>query len=401
MLRELKKDHHITYLTLDDGSGGPTAHDKAFEYAHDIITVPHQTSTKFSFKFYLELILNLVSGMPYALQKYVSVEMRHKVSSLAVSKNFDILICDFLASAVNLPSAINIPTLLFQHNVEAMIWRRHFEVAENRFQKSYLKMQWKRMIEYERKLCKNVDWIVAVSKHDAETIQRAYDVRSISHVGTGVDVDYFSQDPDDISKGPEIVFTGSMDWLPNDDAVRWFLSEILPRIQERLPEASFSIVGREPSRSLVEYSRSKKGVTITGTVPDVRPYLSNAKTYVVPIRIGGGTRLKIYEAMAMGLPVVSTSVGAEGLPVNDGEGIIIRDSPGDFADAVIELLRDSDRARDIGLAGARVVRSKYGWDKIIADFSAACTATVEQYAARNEHSNGRRDREVPRFSNQD
>lgn len=382
MLRELKKNHHITYLTLDDGTGGPEAYDKAFEYADDVLTIPHRSSEKFSIKFYLELARNLISGLPYALQKYVSVEMRQKISSLAVSKNFDILICDFLASAVNLPDDVDIPTLLFQHNVEAMIWRRHYEVAENLLKKFYVKLQWKRMIDYERKFCQSVDWIVAVSKHDAETMQSAYDVHSISHVGTGVDVDYFSQDRDGISNRPEIVFTGSMDWLPNDDAVRWFLSKVLPRIQERLPEASFSIVGRNPSRSLVDHSGSQKGVTVTGTVPDVRPYLKDAQVYVVPIRVGGGTRLKIYEAMAMGLPVVSTSVGAEGLPLNDGEGIVIRDGPDDFADAVVDLLSDSDRARDIGLTGAGIVRSRYGWDKIMADFNAACVATVERHAAR-------------------
>jgi polysaccharide biosynthesis protein PslH len=380
MLRELKKDHHITYLTLDDGLGDPQAFDKASEYADDVITIPHRRSTKFSIKFYQELITNLVSDLPYALQKYVSAEMRRKIASLTAGNNFDILICDFLAPAVNLPSVINIPTLLFQHNVEAMIWRRHFEVAPNLLKKSYFKLQWKRMIENERKFCKNFDWIVAVSKDDAETMEEAYNVHLISHVGTGVDVDYFSDEPHGVSKRPEIVFTGSMDWLPNDDAVRWFLSEILPRIREAVPDASFSIVGRNPSHSLVEYGHSQQAVTVTGSVPDVRPYMREAKVYVVPIRIGGGTRLKIYEAMAMGLPVVSTGVGAEGLSLEDGEGILIRDHPDDFAGAVVELLRHPDISQKLGLTGAGIVRSNYSWDKITVDFNAACIGTVERYA---------------------
>ena len=384
MLRELKKDHHITYLTLDDGLSEPQAFDKASEYADDVITIPHRSSTKFSIKFYQELITNLVSDMPYALQKYVSAEMRRKIASLTAGKDFDILICDFLAPAVNLPSVINIPTLLFQHNVEAMIWRRHFEVAEHFLKKSYFKLQWKRMTGYERKLCRNFDWIVAVSKDDAETMEEAYDVHSVSHVGTGVDVDYFSQNQDGNPKRSEIVFTGSMDWLPNDDAVRWFLSEILPRIQAMVPEASFSIVGRNPPHLLVEYCHSHQAVTVTGSVPDVRPYMRKAKVYVVPIRIGGGTRLKIYEAMAMGLPVVSTSVGAEGLPIEDGDGIIIRDHPDGFADAVIELLRQPDMSQRIGSTGARIVRDHYSWDKIMVDFNAACGAAVAKYATRGD-----------------
>ena len=380
MLKELKKDHHITYLTLDDGSAEPSHYDRSSEYANDVITVAHRSATKFSVKFYSELIRNLVSDMPYALQKYVSAEMREKISFLTANHKFDILVCDFLAPAVNLPAAVNLPTLLFQHNVEAMIWRRHFEVAENIFRKLYFRFQWKRMVAHERSICKRFDSVVAVSEQDAEIMKDAYDVRSISQVGTGVDTGYFFEAQGEVSRGPEIVFTGSMDWLPNDDAIRWFLQEVFPHIQEKLPDASLSVVGRNPPQSLIEYCHRRRGVTVTGSVPDVRPYLRAARCYVVPIRIGGGTRLKIYEAMAMSLPVVSTSVGAEGLPVNDGEGIFIRDNPGDFAEAVIELLSNPAMARDQGQTGASIVRNRFSWDRITADFDAACVAAVSEHA---------------------
>ena len=381
MLKELKKDHHITYLTLDDVSADRSTHDSALEYANEVITIPHRRSPKFSVGFVTELIRNLFSTMPYALQKYVSKEMRETITYLTADKKFDILICDFLAPAVNLPSRVSLPTLLFQHNVEAMIWRRHFEVAKDPMKKSYFKLQWKRMADHERKLCGRFDRIVAVSKEDAETMAAAYGVESISCVGTGVDTEYFSKATNGIAERPEIVFTGSMDWLPNDDAVRWFLAHIFPRIRERVPGTAFSIVGRNPSRPLVRYSRSQADVTITGSVPDVRPYMRAAKVYVVPIRIGGGTRLKIYEAMAMGLPVVSTTVGAEGLPLKDNEGLIVRDDPDDFADAVVNLLGDTDLAESVGRTGARIVRERYSWDKIVADFNRACTATVERYGS--------------------
>jgi sugar transferase (PEP-CTERM/EpsH1 system associated) len=387
MLKELKKDHRITYLTLDDGSSDESAYDNAFEYANEIITIPHCRSPKFSVRFFTELLRNLFSPMPYALQKYVSAEMRRQIADRTREKKYDLLICDFLAPAVNLPSGLGVPTLLFQHNVEAMIWRRHSDVANDPLRKVYFELQWKRMRNLERKLCRRFDRIVAVSNEDAEAIKTDYGVGSVSHVGTGVDTNYFSEDRDLTPDRPEIVFTGSMDWLPNDDAVRWFLRAVLPRIREKLPEASFSIVGRNPSRTLVEYGRSHIDVAVTGRVDDVRPYMRKARVYVVPIRIGGGTRLKIYEAMAMGLPVVSTTIGAEGLPVRDGEGIMVRDRPDEFADAVSQLLCDAERASEIGRIGAGVVRENYSWEKITADFNAACIATVERYRSSTDINN--------------
>src|SRR5215207_3351625 len=221
MLRELKKEHHITYLCLDDGAADSDALKKADEYAHKVITVPHKTSEKFTTAFYLELVRNLRSPLPYALEKYVSLEFRKAIESLAGSGEFDLLICDFLAPAVNVPSNLAIPSLLFQHNVEAMIWRRHYEIAKNPVKKSYFELQWKRMQRFERESCRRFGHVVAVSEEDAEVMRREYGVSSISHVPTGVDTEYFASTGNQAASGREVVFTGSMDWLPNEDGVRW------------------------------------------------------------------------------------------------------------------------------------------------------------------------------------
>jgi glycosyltransferase involved in cell wall biosynthesis len=163
-----------------------------------------------------------------------------------------------------------------------------------------------------------------------------------------------------------------MDWSPNEDAVRFFVHEILPRIRQAVPDATLTVVGRNPSPGLVALAAREPGVTVTGRVEDVRPYMDRAALYVVPIRIGGGTRLKIFEAMAMGLPVVSTRVGAEGLPVRDGRDVVLADAPAAFASAAIRLLTDETRARTLGQAGCRTVRERYGWDRAAADFAAIC-----------------------------
>jgi len=197
-------------------------------------------------------------------------------------------------------------------------------------------------------------------------------VRRVSEVPTGVDTEYFRSS----GKGPRdphnMVFTGSMDWIPNEDAVRFCVQEILPRIRQAVPDATLTVVGRNPAPSVSALAAQQPGVRVTGRVDDVRPYMERAALYLVPIRIGGGTRLKIFEAMAMGLPVVSTRVGAEGLPVVDGQDIVLADSPVQFADAAIQLLTDPKRAHALGAAASRMVRERAGWDRAAAAFAAIC-----------------------------
>jgi glycosyltransferase involved in cell wall biosynthesis len=377
MLKELKKNHHITYLTLDDGTAESGALAKASEYAHETITVSHPTAAKFSAKFYFELANNLVSKLPYALQKYVSAEMRETTEKLAARENFDVVVCDFLTPAVNLPANLNAATLLFQHNVEAMIWRRHFEVAESAPKKAFMKMQWRRMFEYEKESCQHFDWVAAVSKEDADTMRREYNIENVSDIPTGVDTEFFAPGGDVQKDQFNIVFTGSMDWLPNEDAIQWFTEEILPLIRRQIPQVSLTVVGRNPFPSLVELSKKDRSIVVTSRVPDVRPFMEKASVYIVPIRIGGGTRLKIYEAMAMGLPMVSTTVGAEGLPVVDSEEILLRDTPQEFAEAVLKLLQDRNLAKKIGERAAQTVREKFGWRKVADNFAELCEKAVK------------------------
>jgi glycosyltransferase involved in cell wall biosynthesis len=193
-------------------------------------------------------------------------------------------------------------------------------------------------------------------------------------------MEYFS--PGTKSNRANIVFTGSMDWLPNDDAIQWFTSEVLPLVRGSVPDISLTIVGRNPSASLRAICDRDPAVVVTGRVPDVRPYMDDASVYVVPIRIGGGTRLKIYEAMAMELPVVSTTVGAEGLPVEDGREILLRDDAGSFAEAIVKLLNDPAAARKLGSQAANSVRENYGWAKVADDFATVCERTIQSRTRR-------------------
>ncbi|HEY0077647.1 MAG TPA: glycosyltransferase [Pyrinomonadaceae bacterium] len=372
MLKELRREHHVTYLTLDDGSGSEDARERAVEYCHELITVPHRTRPKFTPGFYVELATNLVSRLPYFMKKYESAGMRREISRLTARETFDVLVCDFLQPSINVPPQLNCASVLFQHNVEAMIWQRHYEVQKHPLKKAYLYGQWLKSRAYERAACRRFDGVVAVSREDCETMRREYGVEKVEDVPTGVDTEYFRPHGRETRDPFNLVFTGSMDWLPNEDAIRYFTEEVLPRVRERVPQVTLTVVGRNPSASLVALGQRDASIVVTGRVEDVRPYMERASAYVVPIRVGGGTRLKIYEAMAMELPIVSTTVGAEGLPIADGAELLIADEPEAFADRIVRLVTDEPYARALALRGATLVREQFGWSKVAQSFADIC-----------------------------
>jgi glycosyltransferase involved in cell wall biosynthesis len=377
MLKELKRQgHEITYLTLDDGTAAADATERAVEYCDRLLTVPHHTRAKFSAGFYAELALNLASPLPYFMRKYKSEAMRREIIGLDGRERFDVLVCDFLQPSVNVPARVKLPTVLFQHNVEAMIWKRHYEVQSNPLKKAYLYGQWRKSFGYEREACRRFDRVVAVSVEDRERMARDYELSEVADVPTGVDTEYFRPRGEEKPEPHNLVFTGSMDWLPNEDAIQYFIKEILPHIRRAVPEVTLTVVGRNPYPSLMELSRRDPSVIVTGRVEDVRPFMERAAAYIVPIRIGGGTRLKIYEAMAMEMPIVSTTIGAEGLPVKDAEELLLADEPLDFAPAVVRVLKDKPFARQLGKRAARVVRERFGWDKVSATFAELCEGAL-------------------------
>ena len=372
MLRELKRDHEITYLALDDGAAGANEKKLATEYCHELICVPHRTAPKFSSAFYRELVVNLASPLPYFMKKYESKGMRREIERLLKEQTFDVMVCDFLQPSVNVPPNLDVATVLFQHNVEAMIWKRHYEIQKNPVKRAFLYDQWRKTWRYERSACRKFDLVVAVSAADEKQMREEYGLKRAAAVPTGVDIDYFSPSGAIAPENHNIVFTGSMDWLPNEDAMQYFIRELLPLVRKEIPDVTLTVVGRNPYASLVELSKSDKSIVVTGRVDDVRPYIEKAAVYVVPIRIGGGTRLKIYEAMSMGKPVVSTTVGAEGLPVTNNEELVLADSASDFAAALIRVFRDREWAAALGERAAKLVRKKFGWRGVAESFAALC-----------------------------
>ena len=376
MLKELKRHHQITYLTLDDGSASVAERNSSLEYCHELVCVPHQLREKFTTGFYAELLFNLASPLPYAIKKYQSARLRAEIVKHANSGQVDLIVCDFLAPAGNVPFDLGCSTVLFQHNVEAMIWKRHYEVQRNPIKKSYLFSQWLKMRAFERKTCRRFDSVVAVSSEDREQICDEYGVQSVVAVPTGVDTNFFRPSGSEQLDAHNIVFTGSMDWLPNEDAISYFTEQVMPRIKQQIPDVSLTVVGRNPYPSLLELAKRDPSLVVTGRVDDVRPYMERAGAYVVPLRIGGGTRLKIYEAMAMEKAIVSTTIGAEGLPVKDGVELLLADTAESLAEAVVRVLNDKALANALGTRAAATVRENFGWERVAERFSNICEETL-------------------------
>ena len=383
LMRHLAKRHRITYLSFADPDqiAADGIHPKPVviagmqEVAAQIEVVPKVDPPKGSFRFYTDAARYLLDPLPYAIAKYRSSQYAGRLKKLLAEEDFDLVVCDFLFPAVNISWPLRCPAVMFTHNVESEIWRRHAETATGTIGKYLYATQYRRMLRYEARTLAQFDGVLAVSDADRNTFARLYPGRirgPVEVVRTGVDTAFFSPSPSAASSR-RLVFTGSMDWLPNEDAMLFFCREILPRIRAEEPAATLDIVGRVPTPA-VQRLADIPGVTVTGRVDDVRPYMKDASVYVVPLRVGGGTRLKIFEAMAMGRAVVSTAIGAEGLPVVHGRHLWLADDPQAFAQATIELLRNLPQRRQLESAARELVVEHYDWSAVAGELDDALTA---------------------------
>jgi polysaccharide biosynthesis protein PslH len=386
MLRRLRDRHRVTYIALDDHTSTPEQREKALEYCDELVLVPWRDAPLKGWRRGLAILRNVVSRLPFAIAPYRSRAMteaiRARCGADAGANRADVVVCDFLIPALNVPDGLPCPVVLFQHNVEAMIWERRTRVASNPVMRAYMGEQWRRMRRVEREQCLRFDHVIAVSPEDAAVFRERYGVQRVSSVPTGVDTDFFRPSGTVTQRPADIVFTGSMDWMPNEDGMSYFVSEVLPAIERAVPGVTLTIVGRNPTARVRALADGRSNIQVTGTVPDVRPFLEQAAVVVVPLRIGGGTRIKIYEAMGMERAVVSTTIGAEGLDVSDGRHILLADDATAFATAVISLLQAPARATEIGQAAAAHVRAHFGWASVADQFAESCLAAAASVSDR-------------------
>ena len=377
ILEQLSRTEEITVISNTESPKDDLYLAKMQDLCTHFIPVPWQEIHKHSRLFVARLLFQMFSMYPVSVLNSCSKPLQTAVEQEYAQRKYDVAICDFVQSALEFRNIRSIPTILFQHNVESMIAKRHIEQSENLLGKLFWWLQWKKMFRFEAKACKAFDTVIAVSDKDKETFQNLYRLDNVVTIPTGVDVEYFQPIPDIPVNDYGVAFCGSLDWLPNEDAVLFFINDILPLIKPHIPNIRFIVIGKNPSPALQKLVKAYPEVTLTGWVEDTRPYIAESAVFIVPLRIGGGTRMKIYEAMAMGKTVVSTSIGAEGLPVDNGEHLIIADQPDKFAENIITLLNNRPKRESIGTAARIFVREYFAWKHVAEEFHHICKMTIK------------------------
>jgi sugar transferase (PEP-CTERM/EpsH1 system associated) len=376
ILRQLAKHHAVTFFSFYAAHENDV-HAELCQFFQRVIQVPLDLPPAKSAREFLDYAVNLFSREPYNLTKYCPPVIRKKLRALLQEETYDVILCDFLATARAIPWDWPCPKVLFTHNVEAVIWQRHYEVARNPLWKALSFREWKTMEAAERRYLQKADHVIAVSENDRAAFAGYLDPEKLTVTPTGADTEFF-QPSGEREMPNSLVFTGSMDWLPNEDGILYFAKEIFPLILRQVPDVTLRIVGRKPSRRLQDLASRIPNIHLTGWVEDVRPYLAQGAVFIVPLRIGGGTRLKIFEAMSMAKAVVSTSIGAEGLPVRNGEHLLLADDPASFADSTLRLLGNASQRAQIGQTARLLVQQNYSWATVSKGFAQALENVVRR-----------------------
>lgn len=363
LLRHISQVHSVTLTTAietdEDASAARALQAQIPQLTLRLTTVPPRRS---GLRGLMTALFSPVDPLPYTWAAYRHPRFTGNLKRALQADSFDLLHCDNTNIAHAVLSLETPPRLLNAHNVDSLLLRRLAQIERRPWKRALFAWQAKKVSLAERRTYPAFRGCLAMSDVDKAHIEKIAPGLRIWTVPNGVDIDWFA--PPEVPAEPYLMaFVGAMDWLPNIDAVRFFAGDILPGIRRLLPGARLLVVGRRPSPALVR-GLATHGVDFTGTVDDVRPYMARSSLIVVPLRVGSGTRLKILEAWAMGRPVLSTSLGAEGLPVRSGENIAIADTPDALIERVVALLRNPAAAQRLGTAGRHTVEATFSWKRI-------------------------------------
>jgi glycosyltransferase involved in cell wall biosynthesis len=382
VLRYLSERHQLTFYSYYGGAPDPGYERELQRQLPGAVAVCTGKRELSGIARGLDYLSHLGAHAPYAVSRFASARVQKQLQTWFREQRYDVAVCDFLDAAINFPGRLNIPSVLFQHNVESEIWRRHADTAGNPVKKMLYRMEFRKMLRYERAAVRKFQHVIAVSENDRALMTKWVDGDRVTVVPTGVDLAQYRPAPNPLdTSAPLVTFVGAMDWEPNVDGVEYFCAEVWPAIKAEVPQARLRIVGRNPDRRVQKWASNSinndNSIEVTGRVPSVVEHLRQSAVIIVPLRIGGGTRLKIYEAMATGKAVVSTTIGAEGLDVHHGHDIMLADDPRSFAQAVIMLLRDPELRRRYENAAAETA-ARYDWPAIGERFSEVLQSAAEK-----------------------
>jgi glycosyltransferase involved in cell wall biosynthesis len=337
-------------------------------------------------------VLSLAGAVPVAVASDRSNAGSACIQS-ALSAKPDVVVVDFPHAGVLMPDHPDAASVLFTHNVEAEIFERNAARA-----KGFWRLIWadqsRKMTRFEGDTLRRFDTVIAVSQRDADALSKRYGLDRVAAIDTGVDLEFFAAaEPGDAAdpgqEGGTLVFTATMSWAANVEGIHFLLDEVWPTLVEARPRIRAVIIGRNPPASLADKIRQRGlNVTLTGFVDDIRPYVAQSHVYVIPLFVGSGTRIKAFEAMAMGRPVVSTTLGVEGLDVVDGETFLRADNAEEFCTAILRLLDDPPLRQRIAAAARGLMEARFSWANVARQFEAICLRTLEQASAGDQARTG-------------
>lgn len=389
LIANLAADYEIHLLSFQQPGDDPAGNSPLPRFCKVVETIPAPTRSLFS-----RAVTTFTSPSPDMALRLASKTFQARLGMLLEQHRYDVIQIEGIEMSpyglwlVNHPlwrSArqkenrpeipIGRPRLVFDdHNAEYVLQQRAWETDRRKRSRLhaaiYSRIQWDKLQRYERNVCQRVDRVIAVSDADAGALRKLDPRIDPTVIPNGVDLAYYAAysretDQQRPNYGPNaLVFTGKMDFRPNIDAVTWFAQEVLPLIQQEVPDVRFVVVGKEPHPRVADLA-ANPAITVTGWVPDVRAHIAASAVYVVPLRMGGGTRLKVLEAMAMCSALVSTRLGCEGFPLAGKDIVAFADDAPALAQAVVALLQDPARRRRMGEAGRAFVEANYGWSAIV------------------------------------
>lgn len=327
--------------------------------------------------------LAMLYPKPFSVLAHKSAAYQRAIRRAITEFGIDLVHIDTIGLAPYRELAADLPCVLTHHNIESLLMERRAEVETGLLHKYYVGLQARRLRAYEAAESPRFDMNIVMSSVDEGELRRIAPGVATAIVPNGVDTGYFSSSVDGHEKAA--IYTGGMNMYANKDAVLYFLREIWPAVLREHPDARFYVIGQDPPVELHEYSRRETSVIVTGYVDDVRPYVRKAAVYVVPLRVGGGTRLKVLDALAQGKAIVSTSLGCEGISVVDGLNIHIEDTPERFAARVSSLFADAESRRMLGTAARNLAKSKYDWNAIGIGLQKVYEEVVRGHAGAQQH----------------
>jgi glycosyltransferase involved in cell wall biosynthesis len=361
LMLQVAKHHHITYIgrCASDSDEAHTAPAFLRERGIEPILVHDPVAQKAGLAFYGRLFANLFSSRPYSVTSHQSDLMTRAIANFAEKQSVDVWQLEWTAYLPMIDAAIAGPRVVIAHNVDTLIWQRYYDTERNFLKRAFLKRQWQKFRRFEDHAFRVASRVVAVSEDDARLIRDEFGQPNVDVVDNGIDRAYYETATGQ-RDAKQILFLGALDWRPNLDAVGLLLDKIFPKVRAAAPDANLVIVGRHPSAALVERARHTPGVELLANVPDVRPYLASSGVMAVPLRIGGGSRLKILEALACSLPVVSTKVGAEGLLLKPGVDYVQAEEDV-MAEALLDAIRRPHEMQALAQHGRQIVLETYDW----------------------------------------